>query len=397
MKLSKNNKEKLLMFILGLCAVGIMIWIIVNHETIEDTFSKMLSTVAPFIYGASFAYILSPLCNRLEARLIERKHKHPHAMATAITESIFLLIIVLACIIIIPQSAKSISSLIQSAPDAMNNTQTFINNQLRTNKLLHDTFKNSSVSILESIENFVNTTVTPNIESITTSIFESLTKIGRTIFNIVLGIIISIFALFHRKTFARQLKMFTLAVLGEKRSQVVFEKASYANRVFSSFFVGKLIDSIIVGIICFISLSIMRMPYIVLISVIVTITNMIPIIGPFIGAIPSLIIILSESPVKALYFLVFIIILQQIDGHIIGPKCIGNATGLNTFWVLFSIIFFGGLWGIAGMFIGVPLFAVIYDIIRDIIYDVLNRRKVSQEVKDEIQKEIEEEIKEEEN
>lgn len=376
MRMNNDNKEKFKLFIWCLVAIGIMIWVVMNHNIIEETLLKILKTLIPFLYGASFAYILSPLCNKIEKRLMIKNYKHPHAMSTAITESIFLLLIILACIIIIPQSAKSIYSIIQSAPVALQNTQLFINEQLRTNKILHTLFGKTDISAVNTIEQFVNNTVMPNIDSITASVIENVTNIGKSIFNIIFGLIISIFALFNRKTFAKQSKMIVLAILGEKKSLIVFKKAHYANKVFSSFFLGKAIDSSIIGIICFIALVIMKIPYALLVSVIVTITNMIPIVGPCIGAVPGFIIIFSESPIKSLYFLVFIIILQQIDGHIIGPKCIGSATGLNTFWVLFSIIIFGRLFGIVGMFIGVPLFAVIYDIIRDIVYDNLDRKNI---------------------
>jgi predicted PurR-regulated permease PerM len=129
-----------------------------------------------------------------------------------------------------------------------------------------------------------------------------------------------------------------------------------------------------VGVICLVLLTILRMPYALLVSIIVCITNIIPIVGPFIGAVPSLIIIFSESPIHSLYFLIFIIVLQQIDGHIIGPKCIGSATGLSTFWVLFSIIVFGKMFGIIGMLIGVPTQAVIFDILDKILNKLENRR-----------------------
>jgi len=379
MKLSDDSKQKLILFIMCLTAVGIMVWIVINHEVIENSFFKMFETTKPFLYGISLAYILSPLCNNIEAKLIKNGYKHHNVLSTAITELILLLVIIVTCIIIIPQSIKSIVNIIQSAPNILNNTQTLIDNQFKTTKILHDIFGDAGLSIIETVENFTNNTIIPNIDSITSSLLESVTKLGKSILNIILGIIISIFALFNRSKFGRQLKLLTLAIFNKKVSNIIFEKASYANKVFSDFFIGKTIDSIIIGLICFISLSILRMPYTVLISVIVAITNMIPFAGPFIGAIPSFIIVLSESSIKSIYFLIFIIVLQQIDGHIIGPKCIGNATGLNTFWVLFSIIFFGGMFGTAGMFIGVPMFAVIYGIVKDIVCNLLKKKNISEE------------------
>ncbi|MDE5781739.1 MAG: AI-2E family transporter, partial [Lachnospiraceae bacterium] len=155
---------------------------------------------------------------------------------------------------------------------------------------------------------------------------------------------------------------------------IIFNEVKYADKMFEGFLSGKILDSAIIGIICYIFTLIFNMPYAVLVSVIVGITNIIPFFGPYIGAVPSIFIILIADPVKAIEFLVFIIILQQFDGNILGPKILGNATGLSSFWVLFAIILFGGLWGFTGMIIGVPLFAVIYDIIRKLVKSGLSNR-----------------------
>jgi len=190
MKLNDDSKQKLILFILGSAVVSIMVWIVINHESIENSFLKMFETTKPFLYGISFAYILSPLCDSIEAKLIKNGYKHHNVLSTAITELILLLIIIIVCIIIIPQSIKSITNIIQSAPSALQSTQTLLDNQLKTTKILHDIFGDAGLSIIETAEKFTNNTIIPNIDSISSSLLESATRFGKLILNIVLGIII---------------------------------------------------------------------------------------------------------------------------------------------------------------------------------------------------------------
>jgi predicted PurR-regulated permease PerM len=311
------------------------------------------------------AYILSPLCNAIERRASKNKHKE--TMAIIFTEIIFIEIIILGCVVIIPQSIDSVITIIEKAPSAWNSIEEQIVKLSDSNSLIANTFGSDIKEINQIVNEFINDNVMPNINTIISEVVSRVTVFGRAILDIIIGIVISIFGLANRKIFLRQTKMIGKAIFNDKTYNIICEEIRVANRMFSGFFVGKLIDSTIIGVACFVILSIMDMPYVLLVSVIVGVTNMIPIMGPFIGAIPSAVIILSESPIKSLYFIIFIIILQQIDGHIIGPKCIGNTTGLSTFWVLFAIMFFGGIWGMIGMVIGVPLFAIIYDVVKKFV------------------------------
>ena len=152
------------------------------------------------------------------------------------------------------------------------------------------------------------------------------------------------------------------------------KEARYIHKVFGGFIIGKIVDSIIIGILCFLGLSVMNMPYTLLVSVIVGVTNVIPFFGPFIGAIPSALLILLVSPIQCLYFLIFILVLQQFDGNILGPKILGDTTGISSFWVLFSILLFGGLLGFVGMIVGVPIFAVFYRLLGDFINGLLEKK-----------------------
>ena len=182
-----------------------------------------------------------------------------------------------------------------------------------------------------------------------------------------------------KEKFIGQAKKIIYAIFRPRYGNVVMEVGRKADEVFGGFFIGKIIDSLIIGCICFVSLAILRMPYVALVSVIVGVTNIIPFFGPYIGAIPSAILIFLVDPMKGIYFIIFIIVLQQVDGNVIGPKILGNTTGLSPFWVIFAILLFGGSFGVIGMLFGVPIFAVLYYIIKQVVEHVLKRRHLPEE------------------
>ncbi|MCR5451614.1 MAG: AI-2E family transporter, partial [Lachnospiraceae bacterium] len=191
--------------------------------------------------------------------------------------------------------------------------------------------------------------------------------------NAFLGIIISIYVLGARKQFAAQSKLILHGIFKDKTAGIIEQEVRYADKMFNGFFVGKLIDSTIVGIICFVGCMLMQFDSAALIAVVVGVTNIIPFFGPYLGAIPCTLLLLLDNPVHALMFVGFIIILQQVDGNVLGPIILGDSTGLSGFWIMFAILLFGGLWGLFGMIVGVPLFAVIYDIVRKLVYKGLDK------------------------
>ena len=190
---------------------------------------------------------------------------------------------------------------------------------------------------------------------------------------------ISIYVLFSKETFAGQGKKITFALFNTKTANQIIKDTRFISDTFIGFISGKIIDSIIIGFICFAGTSILKMPYALLISVIVGVTNVIPFFGPYLGAIPSTILILMVNPVKCIYFILFILVLQQLDGNFIGPKILGQSTGLSGFWVIFSITIFGGIMGVPGMIIGVPFFAVLYAMIKRLTNRLLLKRGLPSE------------------
>ena len=192
----------------------------------------------------------------------------------------------------------------------------------------------------------------------------------------------TVYLLIGKETFVGHGKKIVYAVLPSKYGNVVIHTMRITNQMFGGFVSGKILDSVIIGVICYVGLMILGMPYSLLVAVIVGVTNVIPFFGPFIGAVPSFILIALAEPVKGLYFLIFVLALQQVDGNIIGPKILGDSTGLSSFWVVFAILVGGGLFGFMGMLLGVPTFAVIYYLIREAVAYILRRRSLPEETRD---------------
>ena len=217
--------------------------------------------------------------------------------------------------------------------------------------------------------------------NVITSVSMSVYSIFKEIWNLVIGFIISFYLLASKELFAAQAKKIVYAFCSVNRANRFISNVRFAHKTFGGFFVGKIMDSIIIGLICFAVTSILGTPFCVLISVIIGVTNIIPFFGPFLGAIPSTILILFIDPLQALYFVIFVIILQQVDGNIIGPKILGSSTGLSSFWVIFSITLFGGIWGIMGMIVGVPIFAILFAFMKSLIETKLSAKNLCPDTK----------------
>lgn len=201
-----------------------------------------------------------------------------------------------------------------------------------------------------------------------------VTGFATAVKDMLLGLIVTIYLLAARKRFAEQSKLTLKGICPERWLSKVEEEVYFINHIFHGFLLGKMLDSAIIGVLCFLGCLVMGFSSPALIGVVVGVTNIIPFVGPFIGAIPCALILLLTNPVHALMFVIFILILQQFDGTVLGPRIIGNTTGISGFWITFAILFFGGLWGLVGMLVAVPLFAVIYDIVRKLLFRRLRRK-----------------------
>ena len=233
-----------------------------------------------------------------------------------------------------------------------------------------------------NLGNWIETTLLPRVGSVVTSVTSGVYGVAKSIYNLIIGIIVSIYLLSDKEGFVAAVKRLTYAVFSVETADRLRSGLNFVDRTFMGFLNGKLLDSLIIGIICYIVCSILQMPYTLLVSVIVGVTNIIPFFGPLIGAVPSALIILMVDPTKCLIFIIFVIILQQIDGNIIGPRILGNSTGITGFWVMFSIILGGGLFGFWGLLLGVPVFVVIYSLVTNLVVKKLRRNDLPWELED---------------
>lgn len=352
---------------LTLSACVVFFFALYRAEGLVRFFNVAGNIVMPFTYGLVFAYLLSPAYNLTvrKANMFFRKFPRirgkalPLAKVIATTVSILsgIALITGLMMMMVPQLIASIKGIAISLP---NNTDAFLIWLGKTFHLSDKTLAFIDERVIDTGIKWVMDKFVPNVEEVvahvSTGVFGALIAIK----NILIGIIICGYFLNSKEIFAAQSKKVLFAALPPVKARFVIEEVRFINRTFGGFINGKLIDSAIVGVLCFIGMSVLQLPYSLLISVIIGVTNIIPFFGPFIGAIPSAIIILLESPVQCLYFVIFILILQQLDGNFIGPKILGDSTGLPSFWVMFAILVGGGMFGFVGMIIGIPLFAVLY-------------------------------------
>lgn len=377
----KNKKNEIKLIVIACTMLGLTLIIIGHFDIIYNYITKIIKLSNPFILGLIIAYLLTPITNKLMNKMSNGKLKNKsynkiNTLSIIIVETVFITVVTIIITVVIVGVAGSGYNIIMKLPSAYEQFKDMLDELINKHDMIKGLIGHTSTEVIDNLVTRASSIIEDNFESIATNVFENTKDITKHIINFVFAIIISIFALANRAQFKRQSTKILKALVSERVYNKIIEVAVVADKKFSGFFIGKIVDSAIVGIICIICMSLLKMPYTMLISIIVFITNIVPIIGPIIGAVPGIIIIFSESPIQAIYFAIFIIILQQIDGHIIGPKCIGSATGLNTFYVLFALIISGGLWGIAGMIFGVPLFSVIYYIIGDFVNYITHRKEL---------------------
>ncbi len=342
---------------------------------IKESFHWLMGVLTPFVYGGVLAYLLKTPCNFLEKRMeaiLPQKHKK---RADALTVLLVLLlaffIIYLLLSMVIPEMVNSIGILVNAVPQRIDEFAVWVNGMLDGNEVAQKYVTTGIASMEERLQEWAKTDLLPTMQGMMGGFTDAVGSVFGVVMNLIIGVIICIYLLLGRKTFARQAKIVLYAVFKSSRAEKILNEFAFIDKTFVGFFGGKILDSAIVGLICYVFCLIMSVlmdfPNAVLVSVIVGITNVIPYFGPYIGAIPSALLILISSPVNCVVFIVFIIILQQFDGNILGPRLLADSVGLTGFWVLFSITLFQGLFGFAGILVGVPVFAVIYDLVKRMV------------------------------
>ncbi len=359
---------------LVLVCTALIITALQNFGTVREGVNKLIDILTPIIYGIVMAYLLNPVyafIYRNIKKLLDRSKLKKMSVSLSKTAGTVLTVLCLLLLIfglvamIIPELHRSLISLSNSLPSNLNkiyaNAMKLVDDYPEIAGYLSQSFND----FYKFLTNFSLEQLMPNFRNLA-SLLASLAPLGSGIWsminwikNFIIGVIVMIYLLNTKETLAYGARKIIFAIFPKKFAETTLDTCHEIDSMFGGFILGKIIDSLIVGVICFVVLSIMNMPYTMLVSVIVGITNIIPFFGPFIGAIPSIVLIMISSPIQALYFAIFILILQQIDGNIIGPSILHGSTGISSFWVLFSILLFGGLFGFIGMIIGVPIWGII--------------------------------------
>lgn len=363
MRIDWNKKYTTVAVYAFLTAVAIICFLsaILYRDSIGAFFGKVISILKPVIYGVLIAYLLSPLERRFHAFFDKLFAKNPNRRLSRrlgklfgilVTYIVFLMMLTCFFLIVLPGIGKSIEDLASKLTEYYKICVDYISDP--DFPLLN--FPETEAKLMELINRVyaIAKGILPQIYSFVGSLFTE-------VLHFVIGILISIYVLSGKERFKKRSKKMLHAFFEEVWIRRILSFAYQVDRVFGGFISGKILDSAIIGVLCFVAMLLMRMPYAALIAVLVGVTNIIPVFGPFIGAIPSAFIILLAEPQKTLWFVLMIIALQQLDGNIIGPKILGETTGLPSFWVIFSLLLFGGFWGVFGMLIAVPTFALLYN------------------------------------
>ena len=388
--MKKKGFEKYMgMMFAGFGAISLSIlffFILYKMETLGEYLRAAANTLMPFILGCVMAYLIYPMSQGITAYLDKvtggKFKRATLSMGIFAGLAVFLIIIYLILWMLLPQLIESITSIITGMPVMVDSLSKWIATLLKDNPSLQKTvdlaLENSSLEL----QNWLTQTMIPKAQEVITQLSASVLSVFWFFFDFIIGIIVCVYVLSSVDKLKRQAKMIVSAIAPKKYVDAIFEISYEMDQCFGGFIRGKLVDSLIIGILCFICTSIMGMPYPVLVSTIVGVTNIIPFFGPFIGAVPGVILILTVNPIQALYFGIFIFILQQFDGNILGPAILGQSTGLGSIWVLFSILIFGDLFGFVGMVIGVPTFAVIYYLISKYVFKRLAGKDMQDMVDD---------------
>lgn len=368
---NKHARLMLMIFIVGALLI-IFNQIVGNYESFSEGVGTIKTIISPFIYGFVMAYLLSPIYNatvRGLYKLLGKYFKNKQRLFSfcKLVASVVAVVCLIGAVagliaLIVPQVIESLTGILKSLPQRLTQLSALFNDitSKMDNKRLAMKMSEIYAQVQTNLIELAQTKLLPGMGTLVGQVSTQVILTLKTMMNVMIGVMACVYMLNSKERFQGQFKKVILATLPKEKAEAVFDFAKFTNRTFGGFINGKIIDSIIIGIICFILMKIFGFPYPILISAIIGITNVIPFFGPFIGAIPAAIIILLVSPMYSLYFLILIFILQQVDGNIIGPAILGNTTGIASFWVLFSIVIGGGLFGFIGMVLGVPVFAIIY-------------------------------------
>ena len=362
----------------------VFFFLLFRMDRIRSIVDGILEIMAPFVYGGVIAYLLRPLCNHAEeffhVTLPGKMRRMAPTLAVIISMITGVLILYALINMIAPQLYQSIVTIWESLPSRVEEFIAWAEKTFGEDEELVATFNAVYSEAYSFLDTWAEESLVPYLSNLMGGVGDIVTGVGMSLLKILLflknfliGLIVAVYMLASRKRFARQGEMLIRSAMKPRWANLVLNEIKFVDRMFGGFIEGKIVDSAIIGVLCYIGCLVFHFPNALLVSAIVGVTNVIPFFGPFIGAVPATFLILIESPIMALWFMLFVFFLQQLDGNVIGPAILGDRTGLSSFWVLFSIILFGGLWGLGGMLICVPFFAVIYDLLKKLVYKGLAR------------------------
>jgi len=347
------------------CAV-LLFYDLVFRSSIVLTYAKeLMSILAPVLYGFAIAYLLSPVVNWFERAIFRHGGQHTkpkwlRAISILLTWIVVVMLLYALLRVLLPELYKSLVQLVGNAKGYYETVEAWCVRLLENNPEWARKASEMFNQYYQDALVWINRNVVPQLQAAVLAITGGVVGVLTFFKNLFIGIMVSLYLLGAKETFAAASCKLCYTFFSEDGAALLIRGVKATDRIFSGFVRGKLLDSLIIGILCFFFSSLFRFPYAPLVSVVVGVTNIIPFFGPFLGAIPSAFLILLDSPIKCLYFILFILALQQFDGNILGPRILGNSTGISGFWVIVAILVGGGLWGVAGMFLGVPIFACLY-------------------------------------
>ena len=342
----------------------------------------------PLIFGVVIAFLLNPIVRFVDSRLLpllEQKTKWKPAFIRNLSRAagIFVSVVVAVLILyaffsmLLPQLYESVVGIVDNAETYYTSIDRWVTNILEDNPEIQSYVDSALGKIYDFINNWITTTFLQDVQKLLTTLTSSVVAFVKGFMNFLIGFVASIYILWSKETFQAQSKKIIVALLSPKGADHVFYLGRNIYRVFNGFVIGKIVDSAIIGVLCYIGILILKMPYPALIATVIGVTNVIPFFGPIIGLVPCAFLILLVNPLQAFYFVIFILVLQQVDGNVIGPKILGNTVGISGFWVLASITIAASLCGFAGMILGVPVFAIIYLLISDSVNNKLRKKNLT--------------------
>lgn len=380
MRLKENKvyvKAGVTAFLVIAASLGVY-FLVDRMDQVSGAWNTVMGIIRPFIVGGALAYLLAPGCNGLDRIFLKwtrgKGEKKIRAVSIMISLIAAIAVVTVLIYILVPQVIRSLVSVVNRLPGQINTLRQSIDHLLEDQPDLRSWWDQMFAQISSAITNWRETGLMPTVTSVLSGTASYVTGFAVALKDVLLGVIVTIYMLAARRRFAAQATLLLKGICPERWLEKVEEEVHFIDHIFHGFLLGKLLDSAIIGVLCFFGCLILGLPSAPLIGVVIGVTNIIPFVGPFIGAVPCALMLLLEKPVYCLIFVIFILILQQLDGNVLGPRIIGNTTGMSGFWITFAIIFFGGLWGLVGMLVAVPLFAVIYDIIRKLLFYRLKKK-----------------------